>query len=225
MRALLDKIPNVENVVNKFLTTAKWQPSKIITPRHTMERTPPVPSYRFKNYQHSTDTFCNLRHFGISSMRQEDAENATQCGSGWGELFRLHNELNKHFVKRRAILGNIDNSVSGLQIMLPILVAQNLKETRSLWEADRTKLSKKQLTSETLTTFLTMPTIQKTPTQKNNRKISVAQHPHPGTNTISDSKSCCARHTRKAHGSQLPVRQCGGKNHRERKHFERKKPH
>ncbi|KRX87455.1 hypothetical protein T4E_3619 [Trichinella pseudospiralis] len=156
MRALLDKIPNVENVVNKFLTTAKWQPSKIITPRHTMERTPPVPSYRFKNYQHSTDTFCNLRHFGISSMRQEDAENATQCGSGWGELFRLHNELNKHFVKRRAILGNIDNSVSGLQIMLPILVAQNLKETRSLWEADRTKLSKKQLTSETLTTFLTM---------------------------------------------------------------------
>ncbi|KRZ10686.1 hypothetical protein T11_12830 [Trichinella zimbabwensis] len=79
MHALLDEIPKVEDRVDKLLTTTKRQPSKTITPRHTMERTPPVPSYRSQNYQHSTDTFFNLRHFGISSMRQEDAENATRC--------------------------------------------------------------------------------------------------------------------------------------------------
>ncbi|KRY59365.1 hypothetical protein T03_12793 [Trichinella britovi] len=109
--------------------------------------------------------------------------------------------------------------------MLPILVAQLLKD----WEA-HPPLPSSPKNNHRLKSLPhssqcrpSAQTIQKTPTQRNNSRSPVVQHAQPSTNTISDSEGCYANHTRKTHGGQLSVRQCGEKNHHEREYCERTK--
>ncbi|KRX13742.1 hypothetical protein T07_14490 [Trichinella nelsoni] len=86
--------------------------------------------------------------------------------------------------------------VSGFRIMLPILVAQLIKD----WEA-HPPLPSSPKNNHRLKSLPhssqcrpSAETIRKTPTQRNNSKSPVVQHAHPGTNTISDSEGCYARH-------------------------------